>query len=447
VLLALGALFVRLNAGAPPLAGVEQPERALELIVGRTMDAHGALAGAPGWERRLYALTLTDAGSEVEQAIAWYEELAAYSLAPGVELRLAILLGEAGRRPDLRSLLEQWRARGEPLATYAGVIGPAYLDGAEPDADAAGATLGALGPGWFADVLALRLATALDAPALADTARSTLQARARPLLWRLRALTALDLTVLALGAVALVALRHRPRVAGARLPPPWSAGAGLAVLARGAALAAVLLLLAFVFGHWVAEPGILLGALDQPLMYLPVLLLAWRRLLAPAGLGFATAFGLRPAPGGWQALGLATLALVAAGLAVDVVLTLLGNRLGLISHWSEWFDPDLAWGAPAEAAVTVLGAVVFAPIFEELIFRGLLYGSLRARFSWPIAATGSALVFGIAHGYGVVGFLSVFVSGFLWAYFYERTGSLAPSLAAHVANNAAVALTLLALLR
>jgi membrane protease YdiL (CAAX protease family) len=91
--------------------------------------------------------------------------------------------------------------------------------------------------------------------------------------------------------------------------------------------------------------------------------------------------------------------------------------------------------------------VVFAPLFEEVIFRGRLYGSLRARLSWPAAAVASALIFGLAHGYGPAGFASVLVSGLLWAWIYERTGSLLPCIAAHVINNLAVAVTLLALLR
>ena len=98
-------------------------------------------------------------------------------------------------------------------------------------------------------------------------------------------------------------------------------------------------------------------------------------------------------------------------------------------------------------AVSLLGSLVFAPVFEELIFRGLLYGTLRVRLAWPLAALGSALVFALAHGYGVAGFVSVFLSGLLWAWSYERTGSLLPAMAAHAANNAAVALTLTALLR
>src|SRR3989442_2714128 len=97
VLLAFVILALRLHSTESRLAAVSEPERALALVVGRTMDVETALTVAPRWERQLYAVTLSDAARELDQAITWYEELAAYSLAPAVDLRLAILRGEAGR--------------------------------------------------------------------------------------------------------------------------------------------------------------------------------------------------------------------------------------------------------------------------------------------------------------------------------------------------------------
>jgi membrane protease YdiL (CAAX protease family) len=441
------ALLLRVYSDESRLAAVEEPERALALIVGRTMDARAALDGASVWERRFYALTLTDTSNEIEEAIGWYEELATESLAPGVDLRLAILLGEAGRRERLERVVAQWPARGEPLAVYGEVIAAAYLGHGELDADEFGHTLGALGPGWFADALVLRVAE----PALSEAARQSLARRADALLWRVRGLAALDLLLLVVGLVAaVIAWRRgrgpRRRVADATLPPPWSLGAGLATLVRGGALAAIVLIL-LLFGDWLVDQPILTEALDQPLIYLPLVLLVWRSLLAPSGLGFVTAFGLRPHGDGWRPWLQASAALVAAGIVIDLVLGVVGERLGFASHWTEWFDADLAWGPPAAVAVTLVGSILFAPVFEELIFRGVLYGTLRTRLSWPLAALGSALVFAFAHGYGAAGFASVLLSGILWAWVYERTGSLLPSILAHVVNNAAVALTLTALLR
>jgi len=45
------------------------------------------------------------------------------------------------------------------------------------------------------------------------------------------------------------------------------------------------------------------------------------------------------------------------------------------------------------------------------------------------------------------GFLSVLISGLLWAIAYERTRSLVPGILAHAANNLSVTITYLVLLR
>ena len=63
------------------------------------------------------------------------------------------------------------------------------------------------------------------------------------------------------------------------------------------------------------------------------------------------------------------------------------------------------------------------------------------------AAVISAGIFAAAHGYGWIGFASVFWSGVLWAWIYEKTGSLLPGMLAHAANNLLVCLSVMALLR
>jgi membrane protease YdiL (CAAX protease family) len=451
VLAAAIALLVLAHLGSSRLGAVEDPERALALVVSRTMDIQATLAGARSWERRLYTLGLSDSAAELGQAIAWYDELAAESLAPGVDLRLAVLLGEADRRDRLEQVLGQWQARGEPLESHAGVIAVAYLGAGDVDPERVTETLAELGSSWFADVLALRLAAQGGDAGLAEAARAALAARAQRLLWRLRGLATLEVGLLAVGLVAVRRWRRRSieerAVAAAPLPPPWSLGVGLVMLVRGAALAAIALATLQVVNHWVLDGPVLSEALDQPLMYVPLLGLAWWTLLAPAGLAFVAAFGLRPRPGGLRAAVAMTGMLIAAGVVTDLVLGMVADPLGWTSHWTEGFDADLAWGGPAVVVVSLLGSLAFAPVFEELIFRGLLYGTLRVRLAWPLAALGSAVVFALAHGYGAAGFVSVFVSGLLWAWSYERTGSLLPAMAAHAANNAAVALTLTALLR
>src|SRR2546426_5015341 len=118
-----------------------------------------------------------------------------------------------------------------------------------------------------------------------------------------------------------------------------------------------------------------------------------------------------------------------------------GRALGISSHWAEWFDRDLVWGAWPVVLVTLVDTVVLTPVFEELVFRGLLFGTLRRGLGPAAAALVSAVVFAVAHGYGVLGLAPVFVSGGLWAWGDERTGGLLPSLTPHPGGNPSAALT------
>jgi membrane protease YdiL (CAAX protease family) len=81
-------------------------------------------------------------------------------------------------------------------------------------------------------------------------------------------------------------------------------------------------------------------------------------------------------------------------------------------------------------------AIVAAPIFEEFIFRGLIFGGLRRSFGFVPAAFASAAIFAIVHPPPSV--IPVFLMGFAAAFAYERTGMLAAPMTVHAIYNAAV---------
>jgi membrane protease YdiL (CAAX protease family) len=139
--------------------------------------------------------------------------------------------------------------------------------------------------------------------------------------------------------------------------------------------------------------------------------------------------------------------LLGAGALIATTLGLAGTALGLSSHWSEWFDDELAFGDTTAIAANAVGSVVLAPLFEEVVFRGLLFSTLRSALPATAAIALSGLIFGVAHGYGALGFLDVASSGMLWAWAFEKTKSIWPGMAAHAATNLVVTASVLALLR
>jgi membrane protease YdiL (CAAX protease family) len=428
------------------------PEASLALVVGRTMDVRFLVERQGPLERRLSSLLMDEAVVELEQAIAWYEEMARYTREPGVDLQLAILEGEAGRRARLSEKLEGWDVRPDPYPAMAAVVAAAYLDDDQRElTDEAAAQLPADGQPWFGEQLALRLALQRGDRAQAEEIIAERVERTAPLGHRLRALTVIEVLLLvsAAGAVLCVVTRRCPLpVASATLPPPWSGRMGAIVLVRGAAVQ--VLLLAALYALSRAADSAILDALTWPwsnLFFLPMLLLARQHLVRPAGLRLRDALGLVPEPGTGGRLVVIVLALVGFGLAGDWLSSVLGMRLGRGSHWTEWFDDDLVWGAGADAALAMISAVVFAPFFEEIVFRGLLFATFRRRYGFLGSAVASALIFAVAHGYGWVGLASVLWSGVLWAWAYEHTRSLVPGMVAHACVNLLASLGLLLLLR
>ena len=89
------------------------------------------------------------------------------------------------------------------------------------------------------------------------------------------------------------------------------------------------------------------------------------------------------------------------------------------------------------AGITV---IVFAPIAEELFFRGMIFKSLRARRGFWFAGPISAVCFGAAHYQGqwqdglLLSLVMVCV-GLALAYLYERRGNIVANIAAHATFN------------
>jgi len=100
-------------------------------------------------------------------------------------------------------------------------------------------------------------------------------------------------------------------------------------------------------------------------------------------------------------------------------------------------DPEQPQKLDASARIwlTVL-AVVAAPLFEEFVFRGILYRGFRRSFAAPLAALMSAGVFALVHP--AASALPVFCMAFLAALVYERFRWLFAPIATHMTYNAVV---------
>ena len=197
----------------------------------------------------------------------------------------------------------------------------------------------------------------------------------------------------------------------------------------------------------------MLGLLSMYALMLPVLVWLARRRGGPAGsAGFwpvHETLGMSPPrdiPFDVKA-GIGTYILMSwLTLAVFVLNKYLVYRLGWKADQNPMIEILVEELAGAKRfwllAWLTFAATVGVALFEELLFRGLLYNVFKRYAPTAVAAPLAALVFAGAHGVKSQ-VLPLFVLGLLMTYAYERSGRLLAPIILHATNNGLVMLILL----
>lgn len=140
---------------------------------------------------------------------------------------------------------------------------------------------------------------------------------------------------------------------------------------------------------------------------------------------------------GYQASPKAPLAkyVLVAGISIPVALA--ANNILLlvnISEYSKAYQESADMMYSSSFLVQIIGLGIIYPIMEECIFRGLVYRRMRISVSMRRAIISSSLFFGIYHGNSVQLIYGA-IMGALFAYLYEKFGSLKAPILAHILAN------------
>ena len=106
----LGAILWS-SSNTPKLDRFDDPDRALDLMVSRTLEAQDGLELGPEWHQWVTSWTSGSNEAERDQAIQWFQELVATTGTPQSHLRLAIIQGESGHRDEAVTAAQAWKAR------------------------------------------------------------------------------------------------------------------------------------------------------------------------------------------------------------------------------------------------------------------------------------------------------------------------------------------------
>jgi uncharacterized protein len=165
--------------------------------------------------------------------------------------------------------------------------------------------------------------------------------------------------------------------------------------------------------------------------------LLWIHLFLRAhGVGWREAFGFSLARAGrvagWTALALVVSAplTMLLGKLAEAVLIHLGLTPGLQLPVKLLLDRP----SPSQAIVFGCGAVLLVPVAEEMLFRGILYPTLKQSGHRQLAMLGTSLVFASFHG-NLMAFVPLTFLGVVLTWLYEKTGNLLAPILTHALFN------------
>jgi membrane protease YdiL (CAAX protease family) len=416
------------------------------------MELRESISEQSPWERRLYSLLLVSTPREVPLAIAWFEELVARSEDTIPSVELAILEAENGLTQKVADRVVAWKQLRGDFPAFAKLMEIAYLearDASDRTKKVDLSILDQLETRWFRDRLITRLSAVTPNALSRDEVLNS-----RTLLASIRIYAGVTLLIVVAGLLSLPWMLGRLKsgatevtIGTASIPPAWNSPTALAIILRCAAF-----LLLLVVGIGILMPG---PKVNDPLVLASVYLvgiavlckLSRKYLLDRSHKNIVEAFGVSTIPGKWRGIVPWTAVLTVAGIVGDLGVVWIADFLGVTIHWTEWFDEDLVWGNHLDLNLLLLGMIVFGPIFEELLFRGLVFPTLRQKYSFGTAAGLSAVLFSVLHGYSIAGFCALVLTGFIWAWSVEKTKSLLPAIIAHALHNLLMVLGLILFLR
>ena len=101
--------------------------------------------------------------------------------------------------------------------------------------------------------------------------------------------------------------------------------------------------------------------------------------------------------------------------------------------WTSIWNVDKVDIDSSVVILDAIGAIIFAPLMEELVFRGVLFNRLKIRTGILPAMLISSFLFAIGHDFG--GIISAFLFGICMCILYLKTDNILVPMSVHFINN------------
>jgi len=446
-LLVFAVVFALYSRPLEPLSSLRYLGESAGRIVDRNMAFYEDYNETAGWEKSIHTFLFGSRKHVTQNAIAICRDVLGYFkrhpdesrswVILNTRARLMILLAQSERWREFESIAVQMEANPED-DTVVGALRYSY-GRAKYDRTLLELNYGVrlLPLGWSSQHVGFLVAERVGQHNRALFLKDMMLGNARDIRHKLRWVYMTVFLSIGVGMVVLVAsgfFRRFKIWPDGVLQRPWPMTAGILIVLVSLPLA-LLLIAVLSMAEQYGFGQKLLSQWETPLFYMPMLALMYLLLLKPRGLGFRQGFGLgfRGMPV-WQ-FPLLVLALLSVDWLGSTAIAFLGWQAGMDTSWVNSVHEPLLFGDNWDFASSGVDIVAWAPVFEELAYRGLVYVSLRSVFKASPAIIISALLFSFLHFYSLVGFLTVFWSGMVLAYSFERFRSLLPGMAVHALGN------------
>ena len=102
-------------------------------------------------------------------------------------------------------------------------------------------------------------------------------------------------------------------------------------------------------------------------------------------------------------------------------------------NWISFYDIDSTNISAGAFLLSAISSIIFAPVFEELVFRGVLFNRMKISIGIIPAMIVSSFLFAIGHDFG--GILSAFLFGICMCILYLKTDNILIPMSVHFINN------------
>ena len=109
--------------------------------------------------------------------------------------------------------------------------------------------------------------------------------------------------------------------------------------------------------------------------------------------------------------------------------------------WISIWDSETFYTDPNFLIFDSIGSIIFAPLLEELIFRGILFNRIKIRTGIIPAMIISSILFAVGHDFG--GITSAFIFGICMCILYLKTDNILIPMSVHFLNNVIVTVILI----